>query len=179
MKTCAGCEQDLPDSAFGVNNALPDGLARKCRACTRAYAKAWRKKTLPAWERKTQQPGYAAQAKKAYWKRHPEKKRARERVKTQRRRWKEMARRGLATVNFLLPDEILKRRRARKSFAKLVERGVVTRQCCFVCGESNAHAHHADYDRPRDVVWLCKPHHREVHAMVQCHVSFLPRLTVV
>jgi len=27
-------------------------------------------------------------------------------------------------------------------------------------------AHHPDYDRPLDVVWLCQPHHKQAHALV-------------
>jgi hypothetical protein len=134
--------------------------------CTNAYAKTWRNKTLPKRERVTQQVGYWTRYKKAYFARNPEKKVKRQRIKTQRRKWKEMAHQGLATVHFLLPDEVLKRKRTRKSFAKLIERGVIQRECCFVCGSPDGHGHHPDYDRPRDVVWLCGEHHRAVHAMV-------------
>lgn len=43
--------------------------------------------------------------------------------------------------------------------------GAIQRQPCWACGDE-AEAHHPDYSRPLDVVWLCNPHHREVHAMV-------------
>jgi hypothetical protein len=35
---------------------------------------------------------------------------------------------------------------------------------CIVCGDK-AEAHHPDYSRPLDVVWLCKPHHKETHSI--------------
>jgi hypothetical protein len=35
---------------------------------------------------------------------------------------------------------------------------------CFICGEK-AEAHHPDYSRPLDVVWLCPAHHKQAHAM--------------
>jgi hypothetical protein len=44
--------------------------------------------------------------------------------------------------------------------------GKIVPQPCFVCGEK-AEAHHPDYSRPLDVVWLCQPHHREAHAIVK------------
>lgn len=35
---------------------------------------------------------------------------------------------------------------------------------CWVCGEERVEAHHADYDRPLQVVWLCVRHHRQLHS---------------
>lgn len=37
---------------------------------------------------------------------------------------------------------------------------------CLVCGK-DAEAHHPDYDRPLDVIWLCKTHHRQVHVLAE------------
>ncbi len=36
------------------------------------------------------------------------------------------------------------------------------RQGCEICGEG-AHAHHEDYSKPLEVVWLCPRHHGERH----------------
>jgi hypothetical protein len=35
-------------------------------------------------------------------------------------------------------------------------------ECC-----SKPEAHHPDYDRPLDVVWLCPAHHKQAHALVK------------
>lgn len=45
-----------------------------------------------------------------------------------------------------------------------IRRGLVKRQPCEVCGSEPADGHHEDYDRPADVRWLCRRHHRELHA---------------
>jgi hypothetical protein len=37
---------------------------------------------------------------------------------------------------------------------------------CEVCGALSAEAHHKDYSRPLDVVWLCRKHHMELHRRV-------------
>lgn len=42
--------------------------------------------------------------------------------------------------------------------------GVLVPQPCEVCGETKTEAHHPDYHRPGDVVWLCPAHHRQIHA---------------
>lgn len=31
------------------------------------------------------------------------------------------------------------------------------------CGDINSHAHHKDYFKPLDVIWLCVEHHKFLH----------------
>jgi hypothetical protein len=52
---------------------------------------------------------------------------------------------------------------ARVQTRLLIRRGKMVRQPCEVCGATPAEAHHDDYGKPRDVRWLCPPHHREHH----------------
>lgn len=42
--------------------------------------------------------------------------------------------------------------------------GVIERQPCAVCGDLRAEAHHPRYDQPLVVEWLCRQHHRQLHA---------------
>jgi pterin-4a-carbinolamine dehydratase len=42
--------------------------------------------------------------------------------------------------------------------------GVIERAPCSVCGAAKAEAHHPDYERPYDVIWLCRTHHKALHA---------------
>jgi hypothetical protein len=38
---------------------------------------------------------------------------------------------------------------------------------CSICGEQKTiHAHHDDYTKPLDVIWLCRKHHQERHKCV-------------
>ena len=46
----------------------------------------------------------------------------------------------------------------------LVSRGKIERGACEICGKENAEGHHEDYDRPEDVIWLCRRHHAWLHA---------------
>jgi hypothetical protein len=48
-----------------------------------------------------------------------------------------------------------------------IRRGLLQPQPCSVCGEPKAEAHHDDYERPLHVVWLCRAHHKQLHAR-QC-----------
>lgn len=55
------------------------------------------------------------------------------------------------------------KRKASHIVGRALRDGKIKRQPCWVCGEK-AHAHHPDYDRPLDVVWLCPLHHKQAHA---------------
>lgn len=53
---------------------------------------------------------------------------------------------------------------AREKVRGAIRRGRLERKDCEVCGTNeNVHAHHEDYSKPFDIVWLCATHHREVH----------------
>lgn len=53
---------------------------------------------------------------------------------------------------------------AHLSVQNALKLGVIERAPCSVCGAVKAEAHHPDYERPYDVIWLCRTHHRALHA---------------
>jgi hypothetical protein len=56
------------------------------------------------------------------------------------------------------------RKRVRGAVERAVRSGKLQRQPCQVCGVEPAEAHHPNYDRALDVQWLCRSHHRQIHA---------------
>ena len=62
----------------------------------------------------------------------------------------------------LLPH-IRFKNKARKALQHYIATGKIVRQPCEVCGEKKSEAHHEDYNKPFDVIWLCKKHHTEVY----------------
>lgn len=60
-------------------------------------------------------------------------------------------------------EEKHKRIKARGILNHYLRDKNIIRPSCNVCGHPMAEAHHHDYDRPLDVVWLCFRHHREIH----------------
>jgi hypothetical protein len=61
-------------------------------------------------------------------------------------------------------DEQKLRAKAQKIVRSAIRKGTLTRQPCSVCGTTeNVDGHHEDYDRPLDVTWLCRKHHRLRH----------------
>lgn len=54
--------------------------------------------------------------------------------------------------------------RAHKSVHKALRSGLLTRQPCERCNSTNrVHAHHEDYTKPLEVIWLCSSCHGERH----------------
>ena len=41
--------------------------------------------------------------------------------------------------------------------------GSLKTEPCIICGEAKAEGHHEDYNKPLDLVWLCKRHHSDRH----------------
>lgn len=56
--------------------------------------------------------------------------------------------------------------KARWTLRNAIRDGKLIRGMC-ACGEIGE-AHHDDYSKPLDVIWLCKKHHLEIHNKVQC-----------
>ena len=60
-------------------------------------------------------------------------------------------------------------RRAKHSAASqiihlMTKHGWMTKAPCVKCGSTEfPEAHHPSYDRPLDVIWLCRPHHHAIH----------------
>ena len=57
------------------------------------------------------------------------------------------------------------KRRAHWMLREAIKKGEVAKQtACFKCGvEGRIEAHHPDYSKPLEVVWLCRIHHVEAH----------------
>jgi len=136
-KSCFKCHQALPLDAFYKHAAMADGHLNKCKECTRKDAAEHRLK-------------------------HIEKVRQYDRLRaSQPHRMK-------------LRDEIVKewmgkhpeRRAAQVKVGNAIRSGKLKPMPCWVCGQK-AEAHHPDYARPLEVVWLCRPHHMQAHALVE------------
>lgn len=57
-----------------------------------------------------------------------------------------------------------RRQNARAYLHVYVKRGKIVKKPCQVCQSPDSEAHHADYTKPLEVVWLCRDHHLELHA---------------
>lgn len=74
------------------------------------------------------------------------------------------ARRGPATKAYR--ERYPHKRDAHQAIATALRNGSLIAQACRECGAIKAAAHHDDYSKPLDVIWLCHRHHMERHAML-------------
>ena len=137
MKKCSCCGQMKEHADFQVRKASKDGFTSSCKQCLKERDA----------ERYTRERERRALRHKAYMD-TPEGKDAHKRAIS------------------LWRSKNAVRRAAQVILNNAVRDGRVKPLPCLECGEK-AEAHHPDYDRPLDVVWLCTTHHKQTHAMVR------------
>lgn len=62
-----------------------------------------------------------------------------------------------------LSDEQRLKANVRAILKYYVKMGVIEKKPCQVCGAFDSQAHHEDYSKPLEVIWLCRRHHLETH----------------
>ncbi len=133
-KECFKCKTIKPLSEFYKHSAMGDGHLNKCKECTKNDATAHRNKNLEKIR------AYDRDRAKA-----PERSKAAQEI----------------TAAWRKADN--RRTRAHIAVARAVRKGSLVRSPCIRCGEQKSLAHHEDYDKPLEVVWLCQPCHKQRH----------------
>jgi hypothetical protein len=150
-KRCFKCGQRRPIGEFYKHPQMADGRLNKCRDCTREDVSKNRIERIAyyrQYDRHRASMPHRVSARKAY---------------KETEAGKMAHKRATKAYQANRPD----RKAAHITLGSAIRDGRVLRQPCLVCGEK-AEAHHPDYSRPLDVVWLCKEHHTEVHRMARC-----------
>lgn len=136
IKVCRQCRVGQPLSAFYEHAEMADGHLNICKECVKARVRKHRRENDHVREYDLR--------------RHRENPRRREKAKVILNRWRR---------NTPGADS------AHCHVTRAIRDGRLTREPCVVCGTCNRlHAHHEDYAKPLDVIWLCVRHHRLHHA---------------
>lgn len=142
-KLCPRCDSRKPLEAFFRDRAKKSGRATYCKRCQKEHHEAWRSKNRKALT--AQQRSYRAthqeqfrETKRRYRRRHPDRNRA------SQKRWQRAN-----------PEK----RRAYKRVREALEKGLLEKRPCNVCGSKRVQAHHDDYSKSLEVEWLCSEHH--------------------
>jgi ribosomal protein S27AE len=134
VKVCIDCGEHKPPEEFYAHPQMADGHLNVCKACHKARMKR-RRLTNP----------YVQECD-----------RIRSRTPERKRHGIENARRW----NMKHPDAY----KAHYTLTNAVRDGKLKREPCAICGAEQVHAHHKDYSRPLDVIWLCAKCHHRIHA---------------
>ena len=146
-KKCFKCSKRKPLSDFYKHPRMADGHLGKCKKCAKADVKqnyALRRPQYIAYEKSRQNLPHRVSARKAY-------------AKTEN--GKQSKARAILKQRQLYPEKY----KARIMVSNAIRDGKLISLPCVKCGENKAHAHHEDYSKPLDVMWLCKKHHLERH----------------
>jgi hypothetical protein len=76
-------------------------------------------------------------------------------------------RRAYLVRHLSIPENQLKLR-ARQLIAYAIKTGTISSLPCEDCGLSKSEAHHEDYSKPFEVIWLCRPCHLAKHRKSHC-----------
>jgi len=133
-KECFKCKAVRPLEGFYKHPKMPDGHVNKCKECNKNDVTANRNKNI-------------------------EKVRAYDRE------------RGKLPERAKIAQEISaawrkadsRRFRAHNAVARAIKKGLLVRCPCVRCGEQKSLAHHEDYDKPLEIMWLCQPCHKQRH----------------
>jgi ribosomal protein S27AE len=134
MKECFKCKTVKPLSEFYKHSQMADGHLNKCKECNKNDVTANRNKNIEKFRAYDRERG-----------KNPERAKAAQEISAA---WRK---------------EDPKRGRAHSMVARAVRNGTLVRQPCCRCGEVKSLAHHEDYDKPLDVMWLCQPCHKQRH----------------
>jgi hypothetical protein len=142
MKTCRGCDTQKPKECFYKHKQMADGRLNFCKECVRARVSRHRTANLGTIQEYDRARGLlphrkadkAARAHKYAGKYEPFKKRH------------------------------PKKRAAHIVVGNAVREGILVPQACERCSYGiGVQAHHEDYSKPLDVIWLCTRCHGERH----------------
>jgi membrane-associated HD superfamily phosphohydrolase len=133
-KECFKCKTIMPLSEFYKHSAMGDGHLNKCKECAKTDVKKHREDNI-------------------------EKVRAYDRERGKRP--ERMA--AQVSITRLWRAEDKRRAKAHNAVSQAIKKGKLVRQSCERCEAKKTEAHHEDYDKPLEVMWLCTPCHKQRH----------------
>lgn len=150
-KTCFRCHQTKPLDEFYRHPAMRDGYLNKCKGCTKADVRRryWEKhETVLEYDRRRNMQPHRVSARLEY-------------MQTQQGKLTH------SKANNTWANKHPERKSAINTVnrAKLI--GKLTPLPCLICGTAETEAHHPDYSRPLDVIWLCTTHHKAAHKLAE------------
>lgn len=86
-----------------------------------------------------------------------------EKVKESKDKYKEHNRKAINDSLVKYAKHNKEKKRAHGLVQKALEKGTLIKAACESCGKLEAEAHHEDYTKPLEVIWLCRYCHKQRH----------------
>ena len=137
-KECFKCKTVKQIEDFYKHSKMLDGHVNKCKECNKNDVTANRNKNL-------------------------EKVREYDRARGKKPERIKLA----AKISRLWRAEDARRSVAHSRVYRAIRNGTLVKQPCIKCGEVKSLAHHEDYDKPLDIMWLCQPCHKQRHKEIK------------
>lgn len=166
MKRCAKCRQAKPETGFNRHSGRPDGLQSYCRACSHEAERA-RRISDPEGSRARGRTRRLRRRSKCIEESRVWRQENTEAVREYDARYHqehaEECRARSRRYDSQYPARAIARRRTRTARKN---GGLIRPGICTACREScRPDAHHEDYSKPLDVLWLCHRCHQRLHRL--------------
>lgn len=150
MKTCKQCGIEKPMTEYYQHKGMADGHLNKCKSCVRSRVANYSEKNIEKikhYDKIRSKLPHRVQARKEY-------------AKTENGKLAIKKAHQNYLKNFPL------RKAAHIITNNALRDGKLLKLPCLICG-GESEAHHPDYSRPLDVVWLCSLHHKQAHIITR------------
>jgi hypothetical protein len=132
-KICFKCGEEKLISEFYNHPKMKDGILGKCKSCTKKDVKENRIKNQEYYIEYDKQRGNT-EARKLTQAKH--------RIKYR--------------------EQYPEKYRAHNLLGNALRNQRICKEPCEICGDLKSEAHHPDYSKPLEVIWLCRKHHHKV-----------------
>ena len=143
-KVCFKCLSEKPISDFYRHPRMGDGHLNKCKKCAK-------KDVADRIKIKEKDFNWVLS----------ERKRHRQKSRKYREEGKKYKKSDYKKWLLQNPEK----KKAHMEVKNALRSGRMHRHPCCICG-NKAHAHHEDYSKPLEVIWLCPKHHGERHVQI-------------
>ena len=162
-KECRRCNIIKPISSFYIHKQMGDGHLNVCKDCVKKRVSTHRVNNLESIREYDRERGQQLERKAK------NKQRYRKRISTEEGRRLEWEKQRAASRKHR-PKKLVRAITRRAILA-----GILIPKPCERCENSNdIEAHHEDYSRPLDVIWLCKACHGERHREINAELRRKP-----
>ena len=146
-RRCSKCGEVFTLNCFHKDRRKKLGRSKWCKWCKNKNSVKWDKAN----------PEKVYERVRRWMKANPEK------VNEIHKRWKKANPEKVYEIRKRYNEANPQKKNARAYLYWAIKKAKIKRGICEVCGEEKVDGHHEDYNKPLEVNWLCRKHHKGIH----------------